>query len=278
LNYELADDLPVINADPTQVSQVVMNLISNAAEAIGESSGVIGVRTGAIDADLEYLSGTYLGAEVREGSYVYLEVSDTGCGMDEETTAKIFDPFFTTKFSGRGLGLAALLGIVRSHSGTLTVTSTPGQGTTFRVLFPSAVVVGEEEVAPAPRETTPRVGGTVLIVDDEEEIREVTQWMLESAGFSVLTAEDGVAGVAAFQRHQEEINAVLLDLAMPRMGGEEALHRMRQIRSEVPILLVSGFGERELTGRLANEQRTAFIQKPYDRAGLTEKLRALLES
>jgi CheY-like chemotaxis protein len=267
----------VINADPTQIRQVTMNLISNAAEAIGERPGVITVRTGEMQADRAYLSETYLGAEVEEGSYVYLEVSDTGCGMNEGIKAKIFDPFFTTKFSGRGLGLAALLGIARSHRGTLAVDSAPGQGTTFRVLFPSAGAVAEQEDVPVPMESTWRGSGTVLVVDDEEEVRDVTRWMLESAGFSVLTAQDGVEGVDLFRSNKEGIDAVLLDLAMPGMGGEEALHEMRRLRPDIRILLISGYGERAVTGRLADEQSTSFIQKPYGRTQLTEKLCALLE-
>jgi CheY-like chemotaxis protein len=254
-----------------------MNLISNAAEAIADQPGVITVRTGVIEADDEYLIHTYPGTEVSPGRYIYLEVSDTGCGMDEETKAKIFDPFFTTKFSGRGLGLAALLGIVRAHWGTLRVDSERGRGTTFQVLFSRAhEAVEEERAAPELREPW-RGTGTVLLVDDEEEVRGVTRWMLESAGFSVVTAADGREGVDLFRRWRDEVTAVVLDLTMPEMGGEEAFEEIRRIRADARILLVSGYGEKEVTRRLTGETFTGFIQKPYEQEDLVDKLRQVIQ-
>src|SRR5208337_153343 len=185
-------DLPSVLADATQLRQVVMNLITNASEAIGELSGSVTLSTGVMDCDVAYLKGAvdYSNNAVGPGQYVYLEVSDTGCGMDAETVPRIFDPFFTTKFMGRGLGLAAVMGIVRGHKGAIRISSEPGKGTTFRVLFPAsgaAVPAVQSEPAVVPGRST----GTVLVVDDEETIRKLAQRMLEYSGCSVLLAGGG---------------------------------------------------------------------------------------
>jgi PAS domain S-box-containing protein len=278
LHYALASDLPAIEADPVQIRQVIMNLVPNASEAIGDNPGIIRVCTGVMEADRGYLARSHLGAELSEGSYVYLEVSDTGCGMDEGTKARIFDPFFTTKLLGRGLGLAALLGIVRAHRGALRVDSRPGQGTSFRVLFPSQGETAREEPTIPPTTDGWRGHGTALVVDDEEDVREVLRWMLESTGFSVLTAEDGRTGVDLFRQRFSDITVVLLDMTMPKMGGEEAFYEIRRVRPEVPILFSSGYGERDATRRLTDEKFTGFVKKPYERSGLVEKLREVLQS
>src|SRR5882724_960248 len=204
----LASNLQAIEADVAQIQQVVMNLILNASEALGGNIGDIVVSTGVIDADRAYLSETFLDEHLPEGRYVYLEVSDTGCGMDKETRSRMFDPFFTTKFTGRGLGLAAVLGIVRSHRGAIKLYSEPGQGTAFKVLFPSS-----EQAAPAIEQSSEGVEvwrgtGTVLIVDDEEGVRFVAGKALEKAGFTVMMAADGRAGVQMFRTHADEITAV----------------------------------------------------------------------
>jgi signal transduction histidine kinase len=276
LHYDLVEDLPAIEADSSQIRQVVMNLISNASDSIGESPGTITVRTGTIEADLHYLSRTHLGREAPEGSYVFLEVSDTGCGMDGETQAKIFDPFFTTKRAGRGLGLAALLGIVRAHRGALRVESTPGSGSVFQVLLPRASKAAPEDHVERPARGEWRASGKILVVDDDDDVRDVIQWMAESAGFLVLAARNGREGVELFREYKDEIAAVLLDLTMPEMGGEEAFREIRGIRPDARIVLSSGYSAKSVARRLAQKRFTGFIQKPYEEADLIEKLREVL--
>jgi PAS domain S-box-containing protein len=262
LNCNLASDLPMIEADASQIHQIILNLVINASEALGEDSGVITISTDTIQC-----SGTDCAAlggdELREGLYVRLEVSDTGCGMDEETLAKIFDPFFTTKFTGRGLGLAAVHGILRGHKGGIRVTSKPGQGTTFQVLFP-AIETPALLSAGEPSPAKPWHGtGTVLVVDDEEIVRSLAKKMVEVAGFSVLTANDGEEAVRLYRKHQDEIACVLLDLTMPKLNGEETFRAIRQISPGVRVILSSGYGEEFATGRFSGMGLAGFIQKPY---------------
>ena len=203
------------------------------------------------------------GNDLREGLYVRLEVSDTGCGMDEPTMAKIFDPFFTTKFTGRGLGLAAVQGILRGHKGGIRVTSKPGQGTKFQVVFPAiespASIPAGESASAKPWHGT----GTVLVVDDEEVVRSLARKMVEIAGFSVLTASDGEEAVRLYREHKDEIACVLLDLTMPKMGGEEAFRAIRQVSPSVRVILSSGYSEETATGRFSGLGLAGFIQKPY---------------
>ena len=213
---------PLIQADATQLRQLVMNLIMNAAEAIGDTGGSVTVRTGVVDADSALLAEMLHEEDVAEGLYEFLEVADTGCGMDTETQAKMFDPFFTTKFTGRGLGLAAVQGIVRGHRGAFQVRSAPGQGTCFRVLFPASKQPLVRRIAEEPTSAMPYRTGTVLVVDDEDLVRLVAQQILERAGFTVRTADGGRAALEAFREHHEQIDAVLLDLTMPDLGGEES--------------------------------------------------------
>ena len=276
LKYNYADNLPLIEADATQIRQVIMNLITNASEAIGDQSGAISISTGATECDRACLSETYLHEELPEGLYVYLEVADTGCGMDEETRRKMFDPFFTTKSTGRGLGLSALLGTIRGHQGALKVHSQPGRGTTFKVLFPA------RDRPPAPRPQEPsearawRGGGSILLVDDEETVCTVGKRMLERAGFTVLTAPDGPQAVELFRQHADEIACVLLDLTMPHMDGEETFHELRRIRDDVRVIMSSGYNEQEVAQRFAGQGLAGFIQKPYRRADLLGKLQEVL--
>ena len=276
LKYNYADNLPLIEADATQIRQVIMNLITNASEAIGDQSGAISISTGATECDRACLSETYLHEELPEGLYVYLEVADTGCGMDEETRRKMFDPFFTTKSTGRGLGLSALLGTIRGHQGALKVHSQPGRGTTFKVLFPA------RDRPPAPRPQEPsearawRGGGSILLVDDEETVCTVGKRMLERAGFTVLTAPDGPQAVELFRQHADEIACVLLDLTMPHMDGEETFHELRRIRDDVRVIMSSGHNEQEVAQRFAGQGLAGFIQKPYRRAELLGKLQEVL--
>jgi CheY-like chemotaxis protein len=277
VRFEHTPGLPAIEGDPTQIRQVIMNLLTNAAEAIGTENGMVMVRTGWVYAQPADLVSPYLHEELPAGSYVTLEVADTGCGMDEAILAKIFDPFFTTKFTGRGLGLAAVLGIVRSHQGTIQVTSQPRQGTTFRVLFPctNLQASSSSEVAPAPQ---PWVGsGTILVVEDEPQIRDLIKTILEEAGFRVMLAHDGRHGLDIFRRHLQNIAAVLLDLTMPQMNGEEALQHLRQMRPNIRAIVMSGYSEHEMHQRFAGQGVAGFVQKPFSPVTLLTVLRHTLE-
>jgi two-component system cell cycle sensor histidine kinase/response regulator CckA len=276
LRYFLAEGLPSVEADATQMHQVIMNLITNASEALGDASGVISVSCGSMDCDRAFLSDGHLGDTLPEGRYVYLEVSDTGCGMDAETLSRIFDPFFTTKFMGRGLGLAAVLGIVRGHKGTIRVYSEPGQGTTFRILLPAVQGTPSDQAQTAEKSAAPRSGGTVLLVDDDSHVREVGSQMLESLGFRVLTAANGREGVEVFQEHGGEIECVILDLTMPIMGGEEAFRELRRLQSDVRVILSSGYNEQEATRSFMGKGLAGFVQKPYSVAKLRETLNGIL--
>ncbi len=279
LEVRLAHGLPAIEGDAGQVQQVVMNLLTNASDAIGEGNGSIALVTGVMQADRAYLSETFFDDGLPEGPYVYLEVADTGCGMDEATQRKVFDPFFTTKLTGRGLGLAVVLGIVRGHRGAIKIDSKPGKGTTIRVLFP----VSERSLpAPAPALSAAHEavlgGGTVLLVDDEENIRVALASALETLGFRVLTAVDGRDGVEMFRRHRDEVRLVLLDMTMPRMSGEEALREMRLLREDVRVLLSSGYNEPEASGRLVGQDVAGFLHKPYNLQTLREKIAEALQT
>lgn len=276
LSFNLAHDLPRVRGDESQIRQVLMNLVINASEAITASEGAIWVSTGVVHRAKELFRGISETGKPEECDYVFIEIADTGCGMSEETKARIFDPFFTTKFTGRGLGLAAVLGIVRGHGGTLELESWEGEGTTFTLLFP-CIGIGEEP----PHEEESAVAtphwsgeGLVLVVDDEEAVRSLTARMLESFEFRVITANDGREGVEKFAANAEAITAVLLDVTMPQMSGLEVLDRIRVIRPDVPILFMSGY-MRE--GELRNFDRaTDFLQKPFKIEELQEKLRLLL--
>lgn len=262
---EFSDGLPSIEGDETQIRQIVLNLVTNASEAIGDENGVIVLRTGTQFCDREYLKGSYLDEDQEEGSYIFLEVSDTGCGMDEETKSKIFDPFFTTKFTGRGLGMAAVLGIVRGHGGAVKIETEEGKGTTIMFLFP--VVESEAETTKAldrrPRVEEWRGSGTILMVDDDAIIRGLATRMLEHLGFKVITASDGCEAVEIFQDRAEKIVCVILDLTMPRMGGEETFAAMRRIRDDVPVILSSGYTKELVTEEFSAKGLSGFIQKPY---------------
>jgi len=288
LNYNFADNLPAFDGDPTQVRQIIMNLILNSAEAIGKRSGVIALSTGAMHCDRAYLQGinthavASFDAPLVEGVYVYLEVADTGCGMDLETIEKIFDPFFTMKFTGRGLGMSATLGIVRGHKGAIKIDSEVGKGTTFKVLFPASKLPangtlqaedGDEGVA-----ATWQGEGTILIVDDEETICAMGRQMVEHMGFSAMTAADGREAVEVFGNYHKEIACVLLDLTMPHMGGEEAFRELRRIQPDVKVILCSGYGMQDATQFFIGQGLAGFLQKPYKMSALKETLAQLLGS
>ncbi|MHB1025333.1 MAG: response regulator, partial [Desulfobacteria bacterium] len=251
-----------------------------ASEAIGDRSGVITVSVGAIQCGEEYLKESELQDSLPPGLYVRLEVTDTGIGMDAGTRSRIFEPFFSTKFTGRGLGLAAVLGIVRSHKGALKVYSEPGKGTTFKILFP-ALTEGED--ATRSRESSPladwRGKGTILLVDDEESLIALGARMLEHLGFTVLTAADGRQAVNLYRERGKEIDLVLMDLTMPHMDGAEAFAELRRLNPEVRVVLASGYAEEDVSSRFEGKKRPAGVmQKPYTLASLREALAGLMSA
>ncbi|MEQ8188538.1 MAG: PAS domain-containing protein [Candidatus Eremiobacterota bacterium] len=278
LKYNFAKELPFIEGDATQLRQVIMNLIINASDAIGEYSGVISLNTGIMYCDHAYLSESYINENLPEGYYVYLEVADTGCGMTRDIQNKIFDPFFTTKFTGRGLGLAAVLGIVRSHHGCIKIYSEPGRGTNFRVIFPASNVDGKEIEKEKSEAKGWRGKGTILVVDDEKTVRTVAKAMLTKLGFTVLAADDGITGLEAFKNNINDIGAVLLDMTMPRMNGEETFHELRRLRQDVQVILSSGYNEQEAISRFPGQGLAGFIQKPYRVDELVKVLRKVFKS
>jgi PAS domain S-box-containing protein len=266
INYELASDLPSVDADAAQIGQILMNLITNASEALGEDSGVIAIRTGTVDCDRDYLRDTYLSPKLSAGKYVYLEIRDTGTGMDAETLDKVFDPFFTTKFVGRGLGLAAVLGIIRSHNGAIKVESARGLGTTFCVLLPVGQLEKDDgtTLAEPALAVPPGVGGrTILAVDDEEIVLSLMKRILETAGASVITADNGQAAVARFREHAADIDCVVLDFTMPEMNGEETYRELCRIREDVRVVISSGYAEEDVTQRFKGQNVGEFVSKPF---------------
>jgi len=279
LKLDFPEDLPAVEADATQVRQVVMNLITNASEAIDDQSGLLTVRTGIMEADRAYLSEVHLDDDLPAGSYVFIEVTDTGCGMEEAVRAKIFDPFFTTKFTGRGLGLAAVLGIVRGHRGAIRIQSEVGQGTAIRVLFPASdrTIVPALVAEGAPSEKL-RGTGTVLVVDDEEDVRCVARRMLEESGFTVLTANDGREALVVFRERRDAIDAVVLDLTMPFLSGEEVFREMRRMRADARVILSSGYNQQEAIDRFAGKGLAGFLQKPYRSDTLLETLHEIMNA
>jgi PAS domain S-box-containing protein len=264
----------VVMADATQLRQILMNLILNAADALGATGGEITVTTGCREFGREFLAAAHGADTVSPGKYVFMEVRDTGCGMTRDTISKIFDPFFTTKFTGRGLGLAAVLGIVRGHAGALRVCSEVNRGSTFTLILPpSNEAISHREILDT---TAPwRSTGRVLVIDDEEPVRNVAAALLETFGFTVVTASSGADGIECFR--ESAFDLVLLDLTMPGMNGEETLARLRAISSRVRVLLFSGYSESDRIAQLAASGPLLFLQKPFTRSSLEQKLQEILE-
>ncbi len=281
IRLDLPGDAPPIDADITQIRQVIMNLITNASEAIGDSSGTIRVSTRRVAMQAHPKDGPPEHQESSSSDAVRIEVADTGCGMTPETAAKIFDPFFTTKFTGRGLGLAAVLGIVRGHKGVISVDSQPGRGTTFRITLPAAPArsVPRDTGSTAARQPKEWKGtGTILVADDEAAVRTVATKMCEHLGFSVIVAHDGTEAVRLLKETDGGVTCIVLDLIMPGMDGLETLSTIQAMRPEVPVILSSGYNESEVRRRFGKTGFRAFIQKPYQLAQLRDILRVVLDS
>ena len=263
MTYKLSDHLPAVQADASQMQQVVMNLVINASDAIAERSGVITISTGLLYADHNYLRQSCIQEDIPEGNYVFMEVSDNGCGMDAATRERIFEPFFTTKFTGRGLGMSAVLGIIRSHHGALMLYSEVGEGATFKVLLPALDVALVQNEEMQPEAGLVKASGAVLIIDDDETIREMASTILQDAGYDTLTAHHGLEGVELYRLHQHEVSVVLMDMTMPKLDGEACFRELRKINKRVKVLLCSGYSELDATSRFRGKGLAGFIQKPY---------------
>jgi len=280
---QLSPDLPFIYADEAYIQQVVMNLITNAAEAIEQQPGIIKLTTGVQQCDQACLESSLLDEKPKGGSFVFLEVCDNGCGMNENTLKRLFDPFFTTKFTGRGLGMSAVIGIMKTHHGALFVESEPDVGTTFRVLFPIP------ETAPPtanqiPRSVIPKTravtaqqhSGIALVVDDEKSVLKVCTKMVTLCGYRVISACDGLDAVTKFRAHANEIEVVLMDLTMPNMDGITAMGEMYALRPDARIIIASGFNEDELSERITSHPPAGFVRKPYSMKALEAELQRVV--
>ncbi len=274
---DLAPKLPLIEADATEIRQVVMNLIVNAAESIGTRPGAIHIKTSVCLVDRAYLETMDLGSDLTAGQFVRIEVADTGCGMDTITRAKIFEPFFTTKLTGRGLGLAAVLGIIRGHRGALKVDSVPGQGTTFTILLPAKADNVSLDTPMMPLEPR-RVRGTILLVDDLVDMRMVARRILKQAGFDVLEAADGQSAIDLLRARSDEIVGVLLDMTMPHLDGRATAALIEQIKPNLPIILMSGYSQQEVAEQFKDQHLAGFLQKPFTAHELQQVLADIFRS
>lgn len=285
LSFNLKPDLPRIEGDRGQIQQVILNLITNASEAIGDRAGVITVTTGLAVCDDSCLSHSQIEVKPPAGEFVFIDISDTGCGMSENIKARIFDPFFSTKFTGRGLGLPAVLGILRGHSGAILVGSEPGAGTTIRVLFPASCsqqrsdgVKLRQVHAARPGTPAARSRRKLLLVDDEELLRDLGSSMIEHLGYDVVTAVDGRDAVSIFRRRADEFDGVILDLSMPNMNGYAAFNEIRRHRPNARVILSSGYTEQEATEQFVGRGLSAFLPKPFNMQTLSRTISGVLES
>ena len=275
IKLDIQRDLPVITGDTSQIQQVVMNLIINAAEAIGDANGTINVALAQNMVQVGHADTDFLGQAIRAGGYVCLDVADTGCGMDEETQARIFEPFYTTKFAGRGLGMSAILGIIRSHGGALQLSSTQGVGTSFRVWFPlPAQPLAVETVPIAEPVVSWKGSATILLVDDEGALRTIGSALLAAMGCTVLTAANGREALAIHHERGSGIDLVLLDLLMPEMGGVETYRELRKKAPSLPIIICSGYTVDDVSEEICHDEQAGFLRKPYQ----PDELRSVLHT
>ncbi|MCK5862275.1 MAG: PAS domain S-box protein [Candidatus Hydrogenedentes bacterium] len=287
LNLDLQESLPPIYADEGQIQQVVMNLITNAAEAIGDTSGTISIKTEVVVCTEKDLDRSQIEEKPEPGEFIVLEIIDSGCGMDEETRNRVFDPFFTTKFTGRGLGMSAVLGILQGHKGAVELKTEVGKGTTIRLFFPVAeppedlpvaevasASESENPIEPMQRNTW---SGTILVVDDEAPLRELGEKVLSRFGFDTISAVDGQEAVEIFLQRSDDIVAVLLDLTMPRMDGVTAFEAMRKIKPDVKVILCSGFSEHEAIQRFSSRGLAGYVHKPYRITALRDEIEKVMK-
>lgn len=277
LDFRLAQNLAPIMADSTQMNQVIMNLITNASDAIGSSGGTITIATCVRECTKDdFERARFPQRELQDGEFVCLEIADTGAGMSQETLGRVFEPFFTTKFSGRGLGLAAVLGIVRGHSGFITVDSKVGEGSVFRVFFPVCQTIPEEAASRPERKSEWKGTGTILVADDEPSILRLTESILSRMGLKVITARNGLEALQMFQNHSNAISAILLDMTMPELDGAETFTELRCLNADVPIVLMSGYDENDARSHFGLGDLTGFLHKPFGVAQLTQVMQDAL--
>ena len=263
LQMDLATSLPSIDVDVNQFRQVVMNLITNASDALDSKPGLISVRTGRQEITHDDLALCAPGSDAKTGAFTYVEVHDNGTGMDDATRHRIFEPFFSTKFTGRGLGLAATMGIMRSHHGAICVYSEVGSGTSIKLLFPTSTQRSHTDATSGARAEASRGGGQILVVDDEDSVRAVASALLRRRGFRTQEASDGVKALELFQANPDTFDLVLLDLTMPNMNGEETLRALRDVSPTVNVLVMSGYNEADVTRLFAGQNLSGFLQKPF---------------
>ncbi len=279
INTDLAIEIPFVNGDAGQIRQIIMNLIINASESLGKEQGKIGVSLATATVIAGQSDRDYNGKSIPPGEYVCLEVTDNGCGMDEETKWRIFEPFYTTKFPGRGLGMSAVLGIINSHEGALQLRSQPGQGTTIKVYLPvqKNVSTGDEKISVSVPSAPWRGSGTILLVEDETQVRLIAKALLEHIGFTVLEAVNGKEALELYQRNATDIALVMTDIGMPVMDGYELFSELKKLNPGLPVIISSGYGDAEVTARIGTDSTARLISKPYGADQLREVLKRALE-
>jgi PAS domain S-box-containing protein len=277
LEHKFSEESLIFNGDPFQVRQVIMNIVSNSVEALGKKRGIITISTGKMYCDNIFFRAPF-DEDLPAGKYVFVEITDNGMGMDTETLKRVFDPFFTTRVKGRGMGMSAVLGIVRSHKGSVLLNSKPGIGTAVKVLFPEVEPYFRPKKKAAETIVTWKGTGTILVVDDEKVVREVAKEMLNQIGFEVLLAANGFDALRIFKKHSKDITCVLLDMTMPKMDGEEAFQRMRQINPSIPVVIFSGHTVEDVKKRFQETIPSAFIPKPFKQIDLQRKMYEILGS
>jgi CheY-like chemotaxis protein len=279
IDFDIEDDLPMMEGDVTQIRQVVMNLITNASEALEDGKGTIILKTGVQQLTNDYLTETFIKDPISIGEYVYVEVSDTGCGMSKETISRIFDPFYSTKFTGRGLGLAAVLGIIRGHKGTISVYSEINKGSRIKVFFPSIIISQSEgNISSPPKKFDSgwRSSGNILIIDDELTVRQTLHTLLSNLGFDPMEATGGKVAIELLEE-STDYRAIFLDMTMPEMDGAEVFSRIQEIDDSIPVILTSGYNQQDAINRFAAEGLAGFIQKPFQFHDFQALLQKLLD-
>ena len=276
LEFALALDLPSVEADVAQMQQVVMNLVMNASDAMEDQRGVIRMETGVMQVVADEWHHLYGADDFCDGRYVFLDVSDNGCGMSLAVMQRVFEPFFTTKFDGHGLGMSAVLGIVRAHRGAIIVESEEGKGSRFRLLLPMLLQQTAAVEALSVGQQAWRGEGVVLVIDDEQGIQKVMWMMFENMGFEVLLASGGEQGVALYQQHQQDVGLILLDMSMPNMDGKACYRALTAINPKVKVILSSGYSEAEASARFAEDGLVGFIQKPCRSSALQAMVQSVL--